>query len=174
MSKNATLALVQDEREVSTSHQTFNRELPQWKSLAMDMVRRTRYWVYDPAARTFSPSKFSGYAPMDFNRYEKARAGQSEGVKFDGGLTQRAIRGVLGSYEPDTKLSDELEEWVNSFFGAGALDGIDTRKWRFVQLPKVGRAGLAELVGGWEGSEELVEAVQALRRTPGRSLPEME
>ena len=167
------LALVEDARAIAASHRAFVRELPRAKTLAIDLVRRTHYWVYEPATRTFSPSKFSGYMAMDFQRYAAAREGSSSGVKFDGGTPQRAIAQVLGDYQPDTELAAELEHWTASMFGEDVLEDIEHAKWRFVRLPVTGAAGLAALAGGWEGSDELVELVTDVRRTGGRPAPEM-
>lgn len=111
---------------------------------------------------------------MDFARYDAARDGDSIGAKFDGGVTQRAITQVLGEYQPDTGLTRRLEQWAREIFGEHVLEGIDTAKWRFVRLPAVGPGGLAALAGGWEGSDELVDSILELRRSPGRLVPEME
>lgn len=170
----AKLLLVGDPREVTASHRNFIRDLPRAKKLAIDLVRRTRYWVHDPVTGTFSPSKFSGYVGMDFQRYDAARGGNSTGVMFDGGVTQRAITEVLGEYQPDDQLARALEQWAQLTFGAEVLEGIDASKWRFVDLPVVGAGGLAALAGGWEGSEELVDTVLALRRSPGRTVPDLD
>lgn len=110
---------------------------------------------------------------MDFTTYGVARTKRVGGAKFDGGVTRNAIARVLGSYEPDDKLAAELEAWVKSQFGASALDGIERRKWYFVRLPPTGAHGLAALAGGWEGSEELVDSLSEVRRTPGRAAPEL-
>lgn len=40
--------------------------------------------------------------------------------------------------------------------------------------PDLGLAGLAGPGGAWEGSEELVSAVAAVRRGPSRPLPDLE
>ncbi len=168
------LALVDNPREVAASHRTFVHDLPGSKQLAKDLIRRTQYWVYDPMAKTFSPSKFSGYAAMNFQRYVAARAGSSSGTKFDSGVAQRAITQTLGDYQPDRQLAEELETWTVSVFGEHVLDDIDPAKWRFVRLPASGTGGLAALAGGWEGSDELVETVMDLRRSAGRAAPEME
>jgi hypothetical protein len=168
------LVLVEDPRDVATSHRAFVRDLSRSKNLAVDLVRRTRYWVYEPTTNTFSPSKFSGYVAMDFQRYDAARGGDSIGAKFDGGITQRAITQVLGDYQPDAELTRRLEAWAREVFGEHVLEGIETAKWRFVRLPAVGPGGLAALAGGWEGSDELVNGILELRRSPGRLVPEME
>jgi hypothetical protein len=168
------LALVDNPREIATSHLNFIREAAREKKVAKDLIRRTHYWVYDSATKTFSPSKFSGYVGMDFQRYNAAREGNSIGIKFDSGVTQQAITKVLGDYQPDRAFARELQQWVRSIFGEDALEGIDSGKWRFVCLPAAVTGGLAALAGGWEGSDELVENVLALRRTPGRGAPEME
>lgn len=170
------LATVDDSREVAASHHSFVQGLPAAKERALKLVRRTRYWVYDSATRTFSPSKFSGYVSMTFHRYEVAlHSVESLGTKFDGGVTQHAIAQVLGDYEIDPDLTRELEAWAQATLGPDALSlpDIDRSKWRFVRLPVVGVGGLAALAGGWEGSEELVEALAEARRSPGRSPPEL-
>jgi len=167
------LVLVEDPREVTASHRSFVRDLSGSKGLAIDLLRRTHYWVYDPATKTFSPSKFSGYVAMSFQLYEAARKGPSTGVKFDGGVTQRAITQVLGDYQPDDALAQELEAWTSGILGEDVLEDIDPAKWRFVRLP-AGTGGLAALAGGWEGSDELVDAVLDLRRSPGRTPPDLE
>jgi hypothetical protein len=167
------LVLVEDSREVAASHQAFVRELAKAKNLAMDLVRRTRYWVYEPTTRTFSPSKFSGYVAMDFQRYDAARDGDSTGVKFDSGVTQRAISHVLGDYQSDADLAHMLREWAEATFGEKVLEGVEPGKWRFVRLPATGAGGLAALAGGWEGSDELVDSVLELRRSSGRVAPDM-
>jgi hypothetical protein len=134
-----------------------------------------QYWVYDPATKTFSPSKFSGYAAMDFQRYSAAREGNATGVKFDSGVAQSAIARVLGGApRRDDELAEELVVWAESIFGDRVLADIDQQKWRFVRLPMAGAGGLAALAGGWEGSDELVDTVLNLRRTPGRAAPDVE
>ena len=171
------LALVQDRREVAASHRAFVRDMVADQALAIDLIRRTQYWVYEPVSKTFSPSKFSGYVGMDFPRYDAARRGRTAGVKFDGGITQQAITAVLGDYQPDPELGTQLERWAESTFGRDVLDGIDANKWRFTRLPVSGSGGLAAIAGGWEGSEELVEAVADVReprRASSRPAPEID
>lgn len=168
------LVLVEDLREIAWSHRSFVQGLASAKSLVVDLIRRSHYWIYDLATRTLSPSKFSGYAGMSFDRYQAARQGNSTGNKFDGGVAQRAIAAVLGDYQQDRALAHELKDWATATFGEHVLDGIDTRKWRFVRLPAAGVGGLAALAGGWEGSDELVDALRDVRRPEGRRAPELE
>lgn len=178
MTVNAKLQLADNSKEIAVSHRNFIRDLLGNKSLAIDLLRRTQYWVYDPSTKTFSPSKFSGYVAMDFPHYVAAREGRSSGSKFDGGITQRAISQILGEYRRDDNLANALEDWAYSVFQIEDVDDvladIDRDKWRFVQLPASGVGGLAALAGGWEGSDDLVETVLALRRSAGRDAPEME
>ena len=49
------LSLVQDQRVLHDAHDTFNRQwtMVAWRPLARDILRRTRYWVYDPTNGTF-------------------------------------------------------------------------------------------------------------------------
>src|SRR5262245_50244810 len=150
---NATrLVLVESAREIAASHRAFNNDLLRWKDLARDLVRRMQYWVYDPATNTFSPTKFSGYAAMDFQRYSAAREGNTTGVKFDSVITQRAITHALGGEAPrqDDDLAKALQEWAESIFEDYVVADIDHEKWRFVRLPVGGSGGLAALAGGWE------------------------
>jgi len=124
--------------------------------------------------KTFSLSKFRGYVAMNFQCYMAARAGSSSGGKFDSGIAQRAITQTLGDHQPDSQIAEELETWTVSVFGEHVLDDIDPAKWRFVRLPASGTGDLAALAGGWEGSDELVDTVMDLRRSAGRTAPEME
>jgi hypothetical protein len=168
------LVLVESPREISASHRAFVNDLRTARSLAMDLVRRMHYWVYEPATKTCSPSKFSGYVAMDFQRYRAAREGNSTGVKFDSGVAQSAITQILGDYQHDHELAQELERWTASIFEEDVLEDIDPAKWQFVRLPVAGAGGLAALAGGWDGSDELVETVLNLRRTSGRAAPDVE
>ena len=168
------LALVDDPVQISASHENFRRGLTRDADRALDMVRRTHYWVYDPSTRTFSPSKFSGYVAMDFPRYRAAYAGQLRGARFQGTLSRQAITHALGEdYQADADLTLELEAWIALMLGPDALMGIDRGKWRFVRLPTVGVGGLAALAGGWEGSDELVDALSEARRSPGGTPPDL-
>jgi hypothetical protein len=169
-----TLRLVEDRREIAASHASFCREMGSAEEDALDMVRRTHYWVYDPVTRSFSPSKFSGYVGMDFKRYGTAGDRKlTKGARFQGTLSRLAISRTLGEqYKADLELTHELETWIEAELGPDALVGIDRGKWRFVRLPATG-AGLAALAGGWEGSEELVESLETVRRTPGRAGPDL-
>lgn len=173
MSTHPTLELVTDVRQVAAAHGTFNKECVTHDRLTRDLVRRTIYWVHDPSDGSFSPSKFSGFVGMDFVRYDLARQGQSRGVKFDGGLTQRAIEAALGAWRRDGGLAKRLRAWAEGRLGAGVFDGIDEDKWRFALLPVARRGGLAALAGGWEGSEELVDSLARSKRDGGRPAPEM-
>ncbi len=173
MSDMQSLQLVRAARDIARSHATFVGEMAQAREIALDLIRRTRYWVYEPTNGSFSPSKFAGYVAMDFQRYDAAREEGSDGDKFDGGLTQRAVAAVLGDYRVDGALSAALAAWVTSHFGAHALDGIARTKWRFVRLAPTS-AGLVSLAGGWEGSDELADALDGIVRTPGRTPPDLD
>jgi len=169
------LALVDDARQVIASHRAFVGGLRRSRNLAVDLMRRNHYWVYDPATRTFSPSKFTGYIAMDFQRYDAARSAGSAGIKFDTSVAQRALTRVLGDYQADRELAVELTAWARSIFdNQDVLEDIDPHKWRFVRLPALGAGGLAALAGGWDGSDELADSILEVRRTEGRTPPELE
>jgi hypothetical protein len=170
----AHLDVVVDPRQIEASHRSFIKGLARARARATKLVRRTWYWVYDPATETFSPSKFTGYVAMDFVRYEAAANANYEGAKFDGWISQNAIASVLGEYAADASLAIKLKAWAQSVLGPHALEGIDPSKWRFVSLPVHGVGGLAALAGGWEGSEELVEAMRDARSPLVRTPPAMD
>ena len=78
-----------------------------------------------------------------------------------------------------------LSEWIN--VAANGQPVVITRHGKAVvamvpidDLEQLNRlraagpeAGLLSLAGGWEGSGDLVDGLDAMRRTPPRALPEM-
>jgi hypothetical protein len=168
-----TLRLATASQEVARSHASFVAGMATSEALALDLIRRTRYWVFDPATTTFSPSKFVGYVGMDFQRYDAIREEGNRGDKFDGGLTHQTIAAVVGPYAADATLAAALARWVTSHFGPAALVGIARAKWRFVRLPATSR-GLLGVAGGWDGSDELADAIAAHQRTTGRPPPDLD
>jgi hypothetical protein len=116
----------------------FESEATHFYDRAVRLLRETIYWVYDPATESFGPSKFVGFTEMSFDRYLRALEGDSEGARFDGGVTQLAISSALGtSYREDETLRARLESWGVQRFGPDAFGGADREKWRFVSLPAV-------------------------------------
>ena len=130
------LQIVQSSADERLNVETFNNEAARYYDRAARLLRETTYWVYDPTAEWFGPSKFLGFAEMSFDRYIRAGTGDSEGARFDGGLTQAAISSALGtSYREDENLRARLESWGVERFGPDAFGGADRQKWRFVSLP---------------------------------------
>ena len=75
---------------------------------------------------------------MDFDRYLQAVSGDSDGVRFDGGVTRTAISDAVGStFEGDECLRAQLGTWGIDRFGPDAFGGADRAKWRFVSVPEV-------------------------------------
>ena len=121
-------------KDVQDSMDTFNRDAPHDPVLARKLLRGTKYWVYDPNAKTFGPSKFVGFRDLKLSDY--ADAIKSHGNKFDGNKTQKEIAKILGAYTQNSRLSRKLIRWGESLFVTGIFDGVDQSKWKFTSLPK--------------------------------------
>ena len=109
------------------------------KERAVKILRQTTYWVYDPDSDCFGPGKFVGYRNMTWNRYEAALAGHFSGAIFDGGVTSRALSAVLGEFQADQTLVDQLIEWSSFLFGASLFGGANHNKWQFARLNEIRR-----------------------------------
>ncbi len=129
-----SLKYVDHHKDIQDSLDTFNRDFRQNLDLARDLLRKTTYWVYDPSAKTFGPSKFVGFQNMNLSDYAAARKRQWNGNNFDGYGTRKAIEKILGAYTKKPQLSLELIRWGQSLLGADVFDGIDKSKWKFVSL----------------------------------------
>ncbi|MFZ5895561.1 MAG: hypothetical protein ACOY0T_31175 [Myxococcota bacterium] len=120
--------------DVAEAVTEFNRTASSW-SYARDLARTTHYWVFDPSAATFGPSKFVGYTGLDPAAYETALAGDFDGARFDGNVTRKAIESALQhQFQSDDVLSGRLVAWGEALFGEDVFEGLDTSKWRFVTL----------------------------------------
>jgi hypothetical protein len=130
------LVLCQSDEEILRSLQTFNRGVSSFRERARDVSRATQYWVWDPSTDDFGPGKFVGYQQMSFPLYERARDGTAGGARFDGHLTQNAIRRALNAeFAPSESLALRLKQWAARTLGPDALDGVNEEKWQFVCLP---------------------------------------
>ena len=130
------LVFCQSDEEITYSLQTFNRDASSFRERARDVIRATQYWVWDPSTDEFGPGKFVGYQHMSFVLYELAREGKAGGARFDGHLSQNALRKALGSdFAPSEALTERLKQWAERLFGPGALDGVSEEKWQFIRLP---------------------------------------
>ena len=89
------LTLVESIADIRSTIDRFNRHAVANADRALSVLRSTTFWVYDPASRTFGPSKFVGFVGMTFTRYEQATVGDYDGVRFNGSLTRKAIANVL-------------------------------------------------------------------------------
>jgi hypothetical protein len=133
MMSTITLTFVDSHQDIQHSLHIFNQDAPEHADLAVDLLRRTLYWVYDPSTATFGPSKFVGFKNMNFAMYATARSGHRTGDRFDGHATRKAIEKVLGAYEPYSTLSLRLTRWGQSLLGANVFEGLD-RAWKFTSL----------------------------------------
>jgi hypothetical protein len=102
---------------------------------ARDLLRRTRYWVYDEATDIFGPSKFVGFKLMTFECYDASVATKDTG-KFNGTRTRKAIESTLRSrFVQVPGLYEKLTIWAENLLGEGVFDGVCASKWRFIQIP---------------------------------------
>lgn len=171
------LSFAASSEQIQSNHRQFVSHAKAHADVVLDLFRRGKYFLYQPADSTFSPAKFVGFADMTFSRYAQCRSGNPGGAKFDGHQTQQQIQQVL---QPQTwvkspKLAAELERLLVGQFGSTALEGISNpaEKWRFLTLPAP-NAGLAGLAGGWEDSEEFVEVTLSIRRGTTRRKPSLD
>jgi hypothetical protein len=50
-------------------------------------------------------------------------------------LTRRAVETAAGqSFRPDVDLAERLVRWASALFGNHIFDGVDARKWRFLEV----------------------------------------
>lgn len=137
-SASTELHFVDSADEIRESLQHFVAEANLHAELVRNLISHTTYWVYDPRAKSFGPSKFVGFRDMDFSRYEMERSRGEAGTPFDGHRTRTRIEQVLAiPYAPNARFSTALRAWVESIFPDPpyALAGVDTSKWLFASLP---------------------------------------
>jgi hypothetical protein len=130
------LQLVRQPIEIRAALRVFNTRARSAADRSQRILAQTSYWVYDPDTRAFGPSKFVGFAGMDFGTYESAVAGKEGGAKFDGHVTKVAIEKALGArFQPDAGLADRLSAWSTTLLGSDVFERVDTSKWQFITLP---------------------------------------
>lgn len=131
------LELVESPDEVIRSSDAFHREIPSDPDPARLLVRKSWYFVYDPARRRFTPSKWAGFRGMDSGLYGAGIDGATDGAAFNGTRARVAVERALGTrFRPDPVLDAALASWARETFGGDVLDGVDTRKWKYVRLPE--------------------------------------
>jgi len=106
---------------------------------ARNLLRTTRYWLYDEETNAFGPSKFVGFNSMTFECYnywvEKAK--KNSPGKFLAGDTRRANENTLGvKFASNANVSKKLLEWGEKLFDVDIFRKIDQRKWRFIKITK--------------------------------------
>lgn len=65
---NWKLRTVEQPAEIRAVLQTFNAGARDAAARSLRILAQTSYWVFDPESRMFGPSKFVGYADMNFER----------------------------------------------------------------------------------------------------------
>jgi len=124
-----------NKNEILQSLHTFNRDGAANHDLAIEIVIRTSYWVYNPASKTFGPNKFVAYRNMNFQDYDECLSGRLDGLYyFEGDSARRNVEKILGPYHPDPSLEDKLVTWAESLFHPGVVQGVNTNKWKFAYL----------------------------------------
>jgi hypothetical protein len=132
-----TVRFVKSAEEIRRSIATFAADARLHEGLAKELLVQTSYWVFDPINGDFGPSKFVAIWRMNFELYETARSGGTEGARFDGHETRERIEKVLSTqYEPSARLTRALASWAESLFpGSSVFAGVNASKWVFISLP---------------------------------------
>ena len=131
------LEFAKNKNDILISLHNFNREAKDNLDLTPELLIRTTYWVYDTTSNTFGPNKFVGHKNMTFWKYKSAVEGNFERLRyFDGGKARKAIEGILGHYEPDFRLADQLINWAESITHRGVVDGVTVQKWMFNSISR--------------------------------------
>ena len=136
------LQFVETIEEIRESLHSFNTEAATQPDVSRSLLTQTSYWVWDPTIKSFGPSKFVAFKHMKVAEYGAAQQGDRSGEKFDGNLTQRKLRSLIGEdYTPNEALSKALDKWGRALIPddsgkGGVFDGVDRTKWKFITLPK--------------------------------------
>jgi hypothetical protein len=150
------LGTVTDSGEIGSSLVSFNRQAGANRDRARTILRQTTYWVFHPSSGMFGPGKFVGYAGMDFDGYERANAGNSEGARFDGHVSKEAIEYALSAvFGPGPELHKPLLQWGTRLLGPEAFGNANAAKWQFVTLDRTFSAA-----DGADADECVVEALE--------------
>lgn len=137
MSITNELMRVKSRAEIKESIYQFNAGAQSFPERARNLLRQTTYWIFDEEDTVFGPSKFVGFANMNFPRYEQALGGHTSGDEFDGHVTKTAIE-VL--FEPpwhfrvDSTRHEALMDWGESLLGPHVFEGVDQTKWQFLTM----------------------------------------
>lgn len=125
--------------EIRANIERFNREATAStdnSSRACNLLKATRYWLYDEATDAFGPAKFVGFKSMTFECYdhwvEKAKTRKG---KFLGGLTRKATENTLGEwFASNGNLSKKLLEWGETLLDVEIFRRVNQIKWRFIKI----------------------------------------
>ncbi len=129
------LRYVGNTSEIRNSLANFNRTARSNPNRSLNLIRQTKYWVFDEASTSFGPAKFVGFSIMSLRKYDASVKGDRSGDRFDGYATRSAIENVTSlRFRRDLSLNHRLVNWADSLLGPGVLDGIDDSKWRFLRI----------------------------------------
>jgi hypothetical protein len=127
------VAVVATLDDVRASLSSFSSGASRHPERVRNLLSTTTFWVHDAAAGQFGPSKFVGLKDVTFQQYEAALVDLPRG--FDGHRTWRAISRAVGdAFRPSRDLTAQLQRWADRLLGAGAVEGIDTGKWKFLSI----------------------------------------
>jgi hypothetical protein len=121
--------------QISAVVSQFNNEAVENGERTRRLVTGTTYWVYDSNTENFGPSKFVGFADMNFEKYEVAISGNWTGAQFNGAFTRERIEKVLGKpYQQNDSLEEKLLDWADDLGHNNIFDGVDTKKLKFLEI----------------------------------------
>lgn len=139
-----TRRFVENSQEIRITGLNWRDAVANNPNLVRSLLRRTRYWVFDPDLGLPIPSKFAGFADMTGERYARAVRSPDEegGAYFNGTATRRAVQRATGRrFEKPAKLPPEYQNLPDRLiaWGEGCISGIFKdvvrSKWRFLVLP---------------------------------------
>ncbi|MGC9318651.1 MAG: hypothetical protein ACP5KN_11540 [Armatimonadota bacterium] len=137
MAARVKLRLVENAQEMADSITRFSEGAEEFSGRARRLLSQSAYWVYFPATGQFGPSKFAGFAKMDFPLYERVLSLDEPPAIFDGERVRRRIVNILDAeFEATVRMGLYLIDWADELLGVpDILGSVDHTKWRFVRLP---------------------------------------
>lgn len=127
--------------EVRSSIHEFNLRAKDNRERALDLLRRTTFWLFDPRDGSFGPSKFVAFGGMTFEAYDEAASQQGRntshplGGKFSGDITRTHAEALFRmQFASNPQLSEKLIHWGEGLLGPGAFGNRSSERWRFLIL----------------------------------------
>lgn len=131
------ISIVQGKKALRRSIAQFHAMAQNNQDLAIDLIRKSSYFVFDPEQQCYGASKFVAWTGMNEDLYQKARKKEIRlpEKKFCGNATRKHIEDLLEKkYIPVQREHQYLIQWAESLFGKGILKGIMQEKWKFLSI----------------------------------------